>query len=95
MEWVKNMRNADGTTGPHWPMDKTEEARLQRGIDCDSQAFWVAMNMVYSDYVKVAEKVNASSMDFYAWMAKAFLDDKDAHYKGLEKLAQYYRHVVT
>ena len=34
--------------------------------------------MMYSDYCKVAEKVGASSMDFYAYMAKAFLDDKDA-----------------
>ena len=31
-EWVQRMKNADGTTGPHWTMEKTEEARAQRGI---------------------------------------------------------------
>lgn len=91
MEWTRHMENADGSQGPHWPMEKTEEARNQRGIQCDPLEFYVAMNMMYSDYVKVAEKVNCSSMDFYAYMAKAFLDDKDAQ---PDKLARYYRYVV-
>ena len=94
-EWVQHMRNADGTTGPHWTMEKTEEARAQRGISCDPLAFWVAVNMTYSDYAKVAEKVNANSMDFYAYMAKAFLDDRDARNQGGEKLARYYEYVVN
>lgn len=93
-EWVQRMKNADGTTGPHWTMEKTEEARAQRGINCDSLEFWVAMNMIYSDYAKVAEKVNANSMDFYVYMAKAFLEDKDARNQGGEKLARYYEYVV-
>ena len=93
-EWVQRMRNADGTTGPHWTMDKTEEARAQRGIACDPLAFWVAMNMIYSDYAKVAEKVNANSMDFYVYMAKAFLEDRDARNQGGDKLARYYEYVV-
>ena len=45
------------------------------------------MNMMYSDYCRVAEKVGASSLDFYAYMAKAFLDDRDA---APNKLARYY-----
>lgn len=93
-EWVQKMKNADGTTGPHWTMEKTEEARAQRGISCDPLAFWVAMNMIYSDYAKVAEKVNANSMDFYVYMAKAFLEDEDARNQGGEKLARYYEYVV-
>lgn len=90
-EWVNHMENADGTRGPHWTMEKTEEARKQRGIQCDPHEFYVAMNIMYSDYVKAAEKVNCSNMDFYAWMAKAFLDDKDAQ---PDKLARYYRYIV-
>lgn len=93
-EWVHNMKNADGTTGPHWTMEKTEEARAQRGINCDGLVWWVTMNMIYSDYAKVAEKVNANSMDFYVYMAKAFLEDKDARAQGREKLARYYEYVV-
>lgn len=93
-EWVHGMKNADGTTGPHWTMEKTEEARAQRGINCDPLVWNVAMNMMYSDYAKVAEKVNANTIDFYVYMAKAFLDDKDARNQGAEKLAKYYEYVV-
>ena len=46
------------------------------------------MNMMYSDYCKAAEKVNANSVDFYAYMARAFLEDKDAQ---PDKLERYYR----
>lgn len=93
-EWVQRMQNADGTTGPHWTMEQTEAARAQHGVSCDPLAFWVAMNMIYSDYAKAAEKVNANSMDFYVYMAKAFLEDKDARNQGGEKLAKYYEYVV-
>lgn len=93
-EWVHGMKNTDGTTGPHWTMEKTEEVRAQRGINCEPLAFWVAMNMIYSDYAKVAEKINANSIDFYAYMAKAFLEDKDTRNQGGEKLARYYKYVV-
>lgn len=90
-EWTKGMENADGTSGPHWTMEKTEESRIQRGIQCAPLEFYVAMNMMYSDYVKAAEKVNCSSLDLYAFMAQAFLDDKDAQ---PDKLARYYWYVV-
>ena len=39
-------------------------------------------------------KVNANSMGFYVYMAKAFLEDKDARNQGGEKLARYYEYVV-
>ena len=87
LEWTGRMQNEDGTTGPHWSMEQTEQARKQRGIDCDPLEF-VTMNMMYSDYCKAAEKVNANSVDFYAYMARAFLDDKDAQ---PDKLERYYR----
>lgn len=93
-KWMNQMQNADGTTGPHWTMDKTEEVRSQRGIGYDSLSFWVAMNMIYSDYSKVAEKINANNMDFYVYMTKAFLDDKDSRSQGGQKLAKYYEYVV-
>ena len=83
--------DTDGTTGPHWSMEQTEQARKQRGIDCDPLAFYVTMNMMYSDYCKAAEKVNASSVDFYAYMARAFVDDKDA---GDGKISRYFSCVV-
>lgn len=94
-EWVHGMKNADGTTGPHWTMEQTETARAQHGVNCDPLAFYVAMNMIYSDYSKVAEKLGVNKMEFYVCMAKAFLEDKDARNQGGEKLARYYEYVVN
>lgn len=89
--WVGEMENADGTRGGHWTMEETEKVRAQKNIGCDPVLFYAAMNMMYSDYCEVAKKFNASSADFYACMAKAFLDDKDA---APHKLARYYRYVA-
>lgn len=89
--WVSSMENADGTHGGHWPMEQTEAVRKKNCIECDPFMFYAAMNMMYSDYCKAAEKFNATGADFYAYMAKAFLDDKDA---ATNKLARYYHCVV-
>lgn len=94
LKWTRGMQNADGATEPHWTMEETEAVQAQRGINCDPLAFWVAMNMMYSDYASAADKAGANTMDFYAYMAKAFLEDKDSHSKGGEKLARYYKYVV-
>lgn len=91
MAWVGAMENADGTTGPHWTMEQTEQVRKQRSIECDPLKFYAVMNMMYSDYCKAAEKTGASSLDFYAYMSKAFLDDKDAQ---PNKLARYYHFIA-
>lgn len=90
--WTSNMQNVDGTNGPHWTLDQAKQVMTQRGINCNPAEFWVALNIIYSDYCKVAKKHNVgNSIDFYADMAKAFLDDKDA---GPDKLVKYYQFVV-
>lgn len=89
--WVSGMENADGTTGAHWTMEKTEEVRKQCGIPCEPLEFWVAMNMIHSDYCKVAEKLGVNNLEFYACMAKAFLEDKDAR---PDKLARYHEYIA-
>lgn len=89
--WVGAMENADGTHGGHWAMEQTEQFRKQRNIDCNPVMFYAAINMMYSDYCKAAEKMGINSVDFYAYMAKAFLDDKDA---SPNKLARYYQYIV-
>ena len=43
MEWTGRMENADGSRGPRWPMEKTEEARTQRGIPCAPLKFYAYM----------------------------------------------------
>lgn len=90
--WADAMENEDGTKGAHWSMEQTRQVQAQQGIDCDPAEFFLAMNMMYSDYVKVARKLGVNKVDFYAWMAKAFLEDKDA---GPDKLKRYFEYVAA
>lgn len=91
MRWVKGMKNADGSTGPHWTMDQANQIMEQMKIQCDEVEFFVALNMMYSDYCKVAKRYNCSTMEFYASLAKAFLNDTDAQ---PNKLMRYYECIV-
>lgn len=90
-EWTQHMENADGTKGPHWSMDQVKQVAAQKNISEDPLDFWVAINMMYSDYCVMAKKHNVNTVDFYVDMAKAFLDDKDAK---PDKLGRYYHAVV-
>lgn len=90
-QWVAGMENADGTRGAHWSMEDTEKVREAHGIAEAPLKWWVTMNMMYSDYCGAAAKLGIGSMEFYIWMARAFLDDRDAR-PG--KLAQYYEYIV-
>lgn len=89
-EWTRHMRNADGSRGEHWSYEQTEQVRRQHGYDCDPAEFYAAMNMMYSDYYEIGKEFNLNSVDFYAAMARAFLNDKDA---GEDKLAKYYEYI--
>lgn len=90
-EWTQHMENADGTKGPHWSMDQVKQVAAQKNIAEDPLDFWVAINMMYSDYCVMAKKHNVNTVDFYVDMAKAFLDDKDAK---PDKLGRYYHSIV-
>lgn len=89
--WSNSMENEDGTKGPHWTIEQTKQVQTQHGIDCDPLEFYLAMNMMYSDYVKVAKKLSVNNAEFYAYMAQAFLDDRDA---APNKLSKYYHYIV-
>ncbi len=92
-EWVSHMENEDGTHGAHWTMDQVKNVMAQRKIDCDPIEFYAAMNMMYSDYYKVAKKHGVgNSLDFYVDMAKAFIEDKDA---APDKVYSYYEYVSS
>lgn len=90
-KWMEHLQNEDGTTGPHWTMQQTTQVMKQKGIDCDPLEFWVAMNAMYSDYFGVAKKMNVNNVDFYVYMAKAFILDKDSQ---PDRLARYYYYVT-
>lgn len=71
--WVQRM---DG--GEHFPMQHTEEMRKNVCARCNPYAFYVAMNMMYSDYSDVARQMDMDKPEYYANMAKAFIEDTDA-----------------
>ena len=90
--WVEHMENEDGTRGPHWKMEQTEQIRRQKGLDCDPLEFWVAMNAAYSDLSKLAKKYSVNNMDYYVdYVLSYWFKDKDA---VPNKLAAYYESVV-
>lgn len=91
-EWTRKMKNSDGSSGPHWDMSQTKALREKLGINVDPLEFYVAVNMMYSDYCGIAKKFGVDNADFYAYMAKAFLEDKDA---GPGKLKNYFEEVVS
>lgn len=93
-EWTARMENTDGTTGPHWPMEQTTAVMASKGYHYDPAVWYAAMNMVYSDYFSVAKKHGVNSVEFYADMAEAFLDDKDAGGPE-EKLSAYYHCIAS
>ena len=92
MTWAREMENEDGSRGSHWTMEQAKQVMAQKGVECDPLEFWLALNMMYSDYCKVFRKYGVGDkIDFYVDMAKAFLDDKDAY---PDKLTRYYNSVV-
>lgn len=93
-EWTAHMENTDDTTGPHWPIEQTTAVMVSKGYHFDPAVWYAAMNMVYSDYFSVAKKHGVNSVEFYADMAEAFLDDKDAGGPE-EKISAYYHCIAS
>lgn len=94
-KWTEHMENEDGTTGPHWPVEKVKQLMEQKP---ELQQFelpevFAVINMMYSDYYGVATKLNVNNIDFYVCMTKAWLADKDVG-AGKGKTAAYYEYVV-
>ena len=89
MEWMKELENADGSHGPHWNMQQTNTVMAQHKLQGDPTEWFVALNLMYSDYCEVAKKMGVNNLDFYVCMAKAFLNDPDASEGKLERYYQY------
>ena len=71
--WVQKM---DG--GEKFKPDQAEQLRTAHCPDCERWEFYTALNAMYSDYCEAAQKMGADRPEFYAYMAKGFLKDKDA-----------------
>lgn len=95
--WKSMMRNEDGSRGEHFRKEQCKHAGQQAGVDIEEfgdDIFCLAMNMMYSDYCKVAKKYGVDRPEYYADLAKAFLRDKDFDGKPEEKLYIYYKAIV-
>lgn len=90
-EWVDQMRTKDGRPGKRWTYDEIRQYAGNYGISGEQKIidFFVVLNMMYSDYCHVAKKLGVDRMEFYAGMAKAFMDDPDAVEGKLTKYREY------
>lgn len=94
--WIAGLVNDDGSAGAHWDMAQTTAAAENIGVKFEHitrEEWYAAMNSMYSDYSRVADKYGIGTADFYADLAKAFLFDKDAP-PPKQKLAAYYHCIV-
>lgn len=92
MSWMYNMKNEDGSYGAHWEIEQTRPFMAPRGITCEAWEWAAVMNMMYSDYCKAARKNSVDRPEFYADLAAAFLDDKDA---PEDKTGRYYHSIAA
>lgn len=90
--WAEKMQNEDGSTGPHWSVEQTNQVLQQRGYKHEPASWYAILNAMYSDFCGVAQKYGlAGNVEFFADLAHAWLDDKDA---VTDKAAAYYYYVV-
>ena len=92
--WKRHLKNQDGTMGEHFKKDQVMQAARQIGVNPEEYGehiFPLVMNMMYSDYCAVAKKFGLDRPDFYAELAKAFLNDKDFGGEPEEKVWLYYK----
>ena len=93
--WKRHMKNQDGTMGEHFKKEQVHQAARQIGVNPEEYGnehiFGLVMNMMYSDYCAVAKKFGLDRPDFYAELAKAFLNDKDFGGEPEEKVFLYYK----
>lgn len=95
-EWVECMQSADprAPEGGKWSAAEVKPFAIQLCIPQGGSKFaefYAMMNAMYSDYCEVAKKYGVDQTDFYADMAKAWMNDKDAK---KNKTALYYECIV-
>jgi hypothetical protein len=99
MEWEDMLKNADGTKGPHFNMEKVMQAAEKLGIkfnDFSEKEFCLTMNVMYSDYCRSIKKYVSPEDELLmcASMALDFLDDVDAP-AASEKLTMYFHCIAN
>lgn len=93
-EWVRSMKNADGSKGGKWKMEELEKVLRERGIKCDILTLYAGMNALYSDLGEVCKKYGITDKNVNFWLEAAiayWVEDDDA---VEDKLAVYYDCIV-
>ena len=94
---VANMQNEDNTVGPHWTVEETTALANQVGVNLNSGKhnkwdWYVAMNMVYSDFYKALVSITGSAnVKHFAELSKAWICDKDI---SDGKMWHYYTRII-
>ena len=94
--WVEAMEGTDPERkkGGRWNTDEAKTLAKKAGwmLDGDKLAeFYAIINAMYSDFYAVAQKYGVAAPEFFADLAKAWIDDKDAK-EG--KAGLYWKYVV-
>lgn len=79
---VSQMKNKDGSIGEHWSKETTDRVLESKDYEFNPCDWYVALNMIYSDYYK-----SGRSDDTYIELAYDFLSDEDA---PAHKMKKYY-----
>lgn len=89
MEWVESMEDVSGVKGGAYTWHQAQQYGRNLGITGEERLveFYAAMNAMQSDYWPVAKKFGVDRKEFYAEMAKCFIEDADA---VEDKVARYY-----
>ena len=95
-KWVKSMEPEDRQQprGGKWTPEMIKPIAQKYGISPNSDRFWefyAVMNAIYSDTSAIAKEYGIVTPDYYAKLAKAWLEDRDA---VPNKAEMYYKYIV-
>lgn len=93
MELVESMEDGEGVRGGKYTWHQVQQYAMNMGITGQQRMveFYWAMNAMYADFHKVGKKFGVDKPEFYAHLAKCFIEDPDAKDNKVE---EYIKHVV-
>lgn len=93
MEWVEEMEDSEGVKGGKYTWHQAQQYAMNKGITGQQRQleFYWAMNAMYADYHEAGKKFGVDKPDFYACLAKLFIEDPDA---VENKVEEYHRHIA-
>lgn len=92
-KWVECMEDKDGVKGGTYTWHQAQQYGRNLGITGQERLveFYAAMNAMQSDFWPAAKKFGVDKPEFYAMLAKCFIEDPDA---VEDKTRMYYECIV-